>query len=318
MYRPLRPAGTLDVPIRHGRYRLHVWEAAEADDEPAPPAPSGEQEQPLLLLLHGWMDVGASYQFMVDALPEAFMQGRRIVAPDWRGFGHSALPAADHVVFADYLADLDALIDTLSPHRPVDLVGHSMGGNVAMLYAGVRPERVRRLVNLEGFGLPASTADQAPGRYAQWLDEIRDLHQGSLALRGYADAGAVARRLVRTNPRLDPAKADWLAQQWAEPRADGQWHLLAQAAHKVVSAQLYRADEVAAVWRAIRAPVLVVEASDNAMAGLWQGRYTRDDFHARLQAVAHARIERLGPAGHNVHHDQPEALAALMYGFLAG
>ena len=97
MYRPLRPAGTLDVPIRQGRYRLHVWEPAEAHDEPAPPAPSGGQEQPLLLLLHGWMDVGASYQFMVDALPEAFMQGRRCLlytSPSPRDLSTSRMPSS--------------------------------------------------------------------------------------------------------------------------------------------------------------------------------------------------------------------------------
>ncbi len=71
-------------------------------------------------------------------------------------FGQTSTPQADHYVFADYLADLDMLLDHYAPGQAVDLVGHSMGGNVAMMYAGVRPERIRRLVNLEGFGMPAT------------------------------------------------------------------------------------------------------------------------------------------------------------------
>jgi pimeloyl-ACP methyl ester carboxylesterase len=110
-------------------------------------------------MVHGWMDVGASYQFVVDALTT----DRWVVAPDWRGFGLTPSGGADSFWFPDYLADLDALLDLLSPDAPVDLVGHSMGGNVAMMYAGIRPERIRTLVNLEGFGLPPPTTAWASG-----------------------------------------------------------------------------------------------------------------------------------------------------------
>src|SRR5690606_5414165 len=160
-----------------------------------------------LVLLHGWMDVGASWQFVVDAFGDAFVHGRQIIAPDWRGFGHSRPPApCDHYAFADYLADLDQLLDHYAGAQPADLVAHSMGGNVAMLYAGIRPARVRRLVNLEGFGLPATRPEQAPGRYARWMDEIRQHERGELQLKSYADADGVAGRLMKTNPRLDAHK----------------------------------------------------------------------------------------------------------------
>ena len=117
-------------------------------------------DRPTLVMLHGWMDVGASFQFVVDALAGIDGFERAIAAPDWRGFGLTEGPPVDSYWFPDYLGDLDALLDALSPHIPVDLAGHSMGGNAAMIYAGVRPQRVRRLVNLEGFGMPAAAAER--------------------------------------------------------------------------------------------------------------------------------------------------------------
>ncbi len=83
-------------------------------------------------MVHGWMDVSASFQFVVDA----FAEDRHIVAPDWRGYGLTDWPRTDGYWFADYLADLDAVIDHIAPDQPVDLLGHSMGGNVAMMYSG--------------------------------------------------------------------------------------------------------------------------------------------------------------------------------------
>ena len=271
-----------------------------------------ESALPPLVLLHGWMDVSASYQFMVDALQHE----RRIIAPDWRGFGRTASAQADHYLFADYLADLDLLLDQCAPGQAVDLVGHSMGGNVAMMYAGVRPARIRRLVNLEGFGLPATQPAQAPARYAQWIDEIKQLHQGDKALKTYDGPEAVAQRLMKTNPRLSQDKAEWLARHWAQPNAQGQWEILGDPAHKITSAQLYRVDEALALYGCITAPVLAVEASGDSLGQWWQGKYSLDEYHQRLTHVRNVRIAVVPDAGHMLHHDQPQAVAALIEQFL--
>ena len=124
MYQAKRPARSRFVNLRDWRYHLREWGEPVAG-------------RPPLVLVHGWMDVGASWQFMVDALA----QERWIIAPDWRGYGLTTGPGPrpDAYWFPDYLGDLDALLDTISPEQPVDLVGHSMGGNVAMMYAGVHP-----------------------------------------------------------------------------------------------------------------------------------------------------------------------------------
>jgi len=306
MYSERFPARTEFVRIRSLDYHVWRWGAAEGS---APP----------LLLVHGWMDVGASYQFMVDALPESMVQGRTILAPDWRGFGRTRPPQpTDHYVFADYLADLDRLIDHFSGDQPVDLVGHSMGGNIAMLYAGARPARVRRLVNLEGFGLPALPPEAAVRRYAQWMDELARLERGEMALKSYDSLEGVAGRLMKTNPRLSQDKADWLARHWAAQDESGRWSILGDAAHKVSSAQIYRVDEAQALYAAITAPTLAVQASGDSLSQWWQGRYTLAEYHERLKAVPDCRTAVIEDAGHMLHHDQPETLAGLIADFLAG
>ena len=308
MYKENRPFRSEFVPIRGLDYHVQIWNGQTGSTLPP------------LVLVHGWMDVAASYQFMVDAFSDAFAAGRAILAPDWRGFGQTSLTPsgyqADSYWHADYLADLDFLLDHFAPGQAVDLVGHSMGGNVAMLYAGVRPARIRKLVNLEGFGLPASQPSQAPARLAQWMDGVKSLARGELALKGYANVGGVAQRLMKTNPRLTPDKAQWLAHHWARPDASGEWRILGNPAHKIVNSQLYRVDEVQEIYRCISAPVLAVEASDDSMGLWWKGKYSLDEYHERLQQVPDARVAVVQDAGHMLHHDQPEQLARLIEDFL--
>lgn len=305
MYQVQRPARTESIRIRTLNYHVRLWGEARSDAAP-------------LVLLHGWMDVGASYQFVVDAFGAAFAQGRQIIAPDWRGFGLSLPPSpCDSYHFADYLADLDQLLDHYAAGRSVDLVGHSMGGNVAMMYAGARPARIRRLVNLEGFGLPATRPAQAPGRYAQWMDQIRQWERGEMELTHYDSADGVALRLMKTNPRLAGDKATWLARHWAREGRDGRWHILGEAAHKVASAQLYRVDEALALHASITAPVLSVEASDDSLSRWWKGCYTLAEYRERLAHVRDARTAVVQDAGHMLHHDQPQAVAALIEDFLS-
>ena len=304
MYAIQRPSRSEFIPIRTIRYHVRQW------GQPRP-------GQPPLVLLHGWMDVAASYQFMVDA----FAEDRHILAPDWRGFGQTGSGEADSFWFPDYLADLDFLLNHYAPGQAVDLVGHSMGGHVAMLYAGVRPERIRRLVNLEGFGMPATKPSQAPGRFAQWMDGLHSLHQSEMRLKTYPDLRGVASRLMKTNPRLPQDKADWLAQHWSAPtiQNDGTrpWQILGDPAHKLRNPQLFRVDEAVAVYQRITAPTLSVEASDDSLAR-WGLGYTLAEYHERLQSVPNATVAVIQDAGHMLHHDQPHALARLVEEFLAG
>jgi pimeloyl-ACP methyl ester carboxylesterase len=316
-----RPSQDLFLTVRGLRYRLHAWgpsEAVRPAEHGGPATPYADEgviqrnTRPPLVLLHGWMDVGASFQFLVDALDALEGPARTVYAPDWRGFGLTQTPPGDCYWFPDYLGDLDALLDALSPDAPVDLLGHSMGGNVVMNYAGVRPQRVRRLINLEGFGLPRMPPEHAPRRLAQWLDELKTPQ----TLKDYASADDVAQRLQRNNPLLSPDKAAWLAPHWAQPGPDGRWHLLGDAAHKRSNPVLYRVEEHLAAWRAIEAPLLWAEGDRTEFSRWWGNRYTKAEFHERLSQVRQVDRHVLSPCGHMVHHDQPEALAALLRAFL--
>jgi pimeloyl-ACP methyl ester carboxylesterase len=309
-YRPRRHATSTILPLRGVQQYVLQW----GDASLASP------ERPPLVLVHGWMDVAASYQFVVDALgtlDQAEGIERWVIAPDWRGFGRSTPPkGTDSYWFPDYLADLDALLDALAPAErfaQVDLGGHSMGGNVVMSYAGLRPARIRRLVNLEGFGLPATKPQHAPKRLLQWLDELKTPQ----VLRDYASVAEVAERLMKNNPLLPPDKAAWLAPHWSEQRADGRWHILGDPAHKRVNPVLYRVDEVLETWKLITAPLLWVEGDRTDVAKWWGHRYPRSEFDARLAVVPTPVTKTvLSPAGHMLHHDQPEALAAALAAFL--
>jgi pimeloyl-ACP methyl ester carboxylesterase len=301
-YIPRRIASAQFVPLRGLRYHVNAWGDASLVTPRRPP----------LVLLHGWMDVGASFQFVVDALTASDGFDRCVIAPDWRGFGRTEAPGADSYWFPDYLGDLDALIDTVAPGAPVDLAGHSMGGNVAMSYAGVRPARVRKLINLEGFGLPQTRPQQAPKRLAQWLDELKTAQ----SLRDYASLPEVAARLMKNNPLLSPDKAAWLAPHWARLGADGRWHILGDPAHKRPNPTLYRVDEILETWKLITAPLLWVEGDRTDIARWWGTRYTKEEFHERLTVVPGVERHVLSPCGHMLHHDQPHALAERLSRFL--
>ncbi|MBV8124752.1 MAG: alpha/beta hydrolase, partial [Paucibacter sp.] len=263
-----------------------------------------------LVMLHGWMDVGASFQFVVDAL-HAQADERVVVAMDWRGFGLSDNSGADSYWFPDYLGDLDALLDQVSPTQPVDLLGHSMGGNIVMSFAAVRPERIRRLVNLEGFGLPDVPAEQAPDRLLSWLNELKAPAQ----LKAYASLDAVAERLLKTNPRLSANKAAWLAGHWSR-QVGSEWHILGDPAHKRSNPVLYRKAEILAGWARIQAPTLWVEGARTNLSAFWGDRYPREDFESRLALVPQVQRLVVPDAGHMLHHDQPQALARGLMQFL--
>ena len=277
--------------IRNLRYHVRTW---------------GEPRAAKMFLLHGWMDVSASFQFLVDCFEREWY----VIAPDWRGFGLSEW-ARDGYWFPDYYADLDALLQIYQPDAPVNLVAHSMGGNVACAYAGIRPQRVAKLISMEGFGVGRTAPDEAPARNARWLDELRDPPR----FKSYASFEAVAARLQQNNPRLTGDQARFLAQHWAKQITPVEVVLHSDPRHKIVNPVLNRIEEVLACWRRIAAPVLWIAGAESKAPG------RRADNAAQLAerkaAFRNFREITLDDCGHMMHHDQPQKLAPIIEDFLS-
>ena len=269
----------------------------------------GPKQAPILFLLHGWMDVSASFQFVVDAL----RQDWQIIAPDWRGFGQSQWLQRPYF-FAEHVGDLEAIVRHYAPNGRIRLVGHSMGGILACLYAGLRPERVERLITLEGFGIAPTTPEMAPERYRQWLGEL----QQPPRLHVYADRAAFARRLLKTDPFLTPERADFLSRHLSRI-GDGQtrhgqrrhgivWN--GDPWHKATSPYLFRIEESMAIWRQITCPVLWVAGRQSWVVRDFAKR--DGDWDARQRCFARLEEAWIEQADHMLHHDQPEQVARLI------
>ena len=274
----------------------------------------GDPGAPKLFCVHGWMDVAASFQFLVDA----FARDRFVIAHDLRGFGGSDWQPQGYW-FADYLADLEALIDAYAPDERVDVCGHSLGGNIAMLYAGIRPDRVRRAISLDGFGIPAESDDDAPRKLGKWLDALRD----PPAFAPYASLAEVADRLQRNNPRLARDRAEFLAAHWANRLPDGRALLRSDPRHKLPFPSVYRVGESMAIWKRITAQVLWVAGAESTIPR-WLDTHPEgemgvdglDGVRRRMASIPGARLVVIPEAGHMLHHDRPDAVARAVEPFL--
>jgi len=266
--------------------------------------PEPSESLPPVFLLHGWLDSGETFQFMVDALRRDWP----LVALDWRGFGRSEWPQQGYW-FPDYLGDLDALLDELSPGAPARLVGHSMGGNIACSYAGIRPERVRCVINLEGFGLARTSSAQAPGRMRQWLDQLRT----PAARKDYASFEELAAIIRFRYPRFSAAQAVFVAQVWGQLDGTGRVRLAGDPRHHWVNPILYKREDTEACWRELRAPLLMLVGDESDH----MERLGADGTAAAFRAIfPHIEIARVAGAGHMLHIEKPELVAPLIESFL--
>ncbi len=288
----MKPSESVRIDVRGIDYHCRVW---------------GDEGDPKLFFLHGYQDNSASWQFTVDALAGRW----RVIAPDWRGYGLSGWSGQDTYWLQDMVGDLDAILDHFEPDEPVDIVAHSMGGTAASFYAGAVPGRVQRLLNVEGFLAPDNPPDELPRRLARWMQQIA----GGEDQRPYASFEEFAERMATENPRLTRERALYLARHWGTETADGGVIRRADPAHKALRPTLFRADELIACLRRIRAEVFWVEGAESEYVERIMG--VPGGYEERLSAIASLQgVERVAGAGHNVHHDQPERLAAAIETFM--
>src|SRR6202795_3667938 len=237
VYLPLKSSDVAYYAIRGVKYAVRMW---------------GSKNARSLVLLHGIRDASASFQFVVDALQKEW----RIIAPDWRGHGGSD-PTNYEYWFHDYVADLDWILELLLPNQPVDLVGHSLGGNVASVYAGLRPERVAHMLSIDAFGFLEPSDTEFADRLSRWLQKGRCRRIPKI----YRSIDEMALKLCEANPRLTQDKAMYLANTLSRPRRDGfTWQFDGVERRSMPTMHTLR--EWVACWGRITARKLWIAASD--------------------------------------------------------
>jgi pimeloyl-ACP methyl ester carboxylesterase len=265
--------------------------------------PSAATAAPVFLL-HGWQDTADTFQFMVDC----FAGDLPLVALDWRGFGRSEW-SGDGYWFADYIADLEELLDALSPGAPARLVGHSMGGNIAALYAGLRPERVSCVVNLEGFGMERASPEQAPAQLRKWLDQVRV----PPTTKNYDSFEQLASVIAFRYPRFSAPQADFVARAWGEVGSDGRVHLLGDPRHRWINPLVYKREDAEFIWRGLEAPMLLLLGD----ASEYLPRLGTDGSEETLRRnFPGVEIAHVPGGGHMLHIERADLVASLIETFL--
>jgi pimeloyl-ACP methyl ester carboxylesterase len=289
-YQPRRAPRIETITLRGLSHQLTRW---------GPP-----QAEPMILL-HGFMDTAATWQFLVDEMPV----DSALAALDWRGFGGSQWAPGGYW-FPDYLGDLDALLDALVPGARARVIGHSLGGNVVSVYAGLRQDRLAWVANLEGVGLPPTSAADAPAHYARWLDELRKPERET----SYASIEDLAAKLTLRNPRLAADRALFIARAWTRRRSDGLYYLAADPKHRWSNPYRYRRDDAEACWRRVRVPVALFLGEHSDLLRRFGAGATAETFRGMFDDV---ELVTIPGAGHMMHHENPAAVAGAIIAFAA-
>ncbi len=266
----------------------------------------GEPVAEPLILVHGFLDQARSWQPFVTAITQR-LNGLWIVAPDCRGHGDSGwIGAGGYYHFPDYVLDLDYLVRHLTVER-FALVGHSMGGTIAFLYAGTFRDRVTRLVLIEGIGPVGASFSDAPRQMEKWIAEVHQ--RGRSHLREYPSIEAGALQLEKTNPRLSRGLALNLARWGMRPTSRSTWVWKFDPLHRTTSPQPFYPAQAIEFMRRIECPVLLVD-------GKLSHQSARADKQLRTAAITNRTAIQIENAGHMVHHDNPQELAAAVARFM--
>lgn len=254
----------------------------------------GNPDAPQLLLLHGGRDHCRNWDWVAEALQPHY----HIIAPDLRGHGESAWSASGHYTMASYIYDLAQLIHQQGL-APVNIIAHSLGGNIALRYAGIYPENVRRLVAIEGLGPgPRWHADAARKPIAErmrgWIDQQRAA-AGRLPRR-YATLEDALARMQEANKHLNPAQARHLTQHGVNQNEDGTYSWKFDHYVRVWPPYDMTREEIAELWGQIACPTLLVYGKES-----WATNPADDGRLAHFQS---ARVLAVDGAGHWVHHDR--------------
>jgi pimeloyl-ACP methyl ester carboxylesterase len=254
----------------------------------------GNAGKPPLLLIHGGRDHCRNWDWTAAALGDDW----HIIAPDLRGHGDSQWSPDGSYTMAGYIYDLAQLIHQ-QRLAPVTIVGHSLGGNIALRYAGIYPETVAKLVAVEGLGpSPRALAERRPKTIAERMDEwIRE--QRGLAgrlPRRYATIEDAFRRMQEENPHLTAEQARHLTVHGVNQNEDGTYSWKFDNYVRAWPPYDMRARDIEFLWSRIDCPTLLPYGKES-----WSGNPLED---GRAKPFRHARVVGLEGAGHWLHHDR--------------
>ena len=266
----------------------------------------GNAAAPPLLLVHGGQDHCRNWDWLAERLRDDW----HIIAPDLRGHGDSQWSPDGNYSMAGYLYDLAQLIHQ-QQLAPVTIIAHSLGGNIALRYAGIYPENVKKLVAIEGLGpSPKMMAERAKRRIAErmqrWIDEQRGL-AGRMPRR-YASIVDAFKRMQEANKHLSPEQARHLTQHGVNQNEDGTYswkfdnYVRAWPPYDMTQA------EVEELWGRITCPTLLVYGTES-----WASNPLED---GRIAHFTTAEVVSFDGAGHWVHHDRLDDFAATVRRFL--
>lgn len=268
----------------------------------------GDPVAPPLILQHGGRDHARSW----DAVAAAFAADYRIIAPDLRGHGDSQWSGDGCYDLVDFVQDFATLVATLEL-GPCAMVGHSLGGNIVSRFAGLYPDRVTKIVNIEGLGLsPKLAAEQAERDEVELLRETieRRARRSAFVPRRYPDLTALTARIRSADERLTAELAEHLARYAARPNDDGTLTIKHDPAMGGAGPFDIRTETKHRLWGAIDCPVLLVYGAQS-----WASNPAID---GRARHFRNARVELFENAGHWVQHDRQADFIAMVRDFLAG
>ncbi len=267
----------------------------------------GNPEGPPLLLVHGGLDHCRNWDWVAERLRHRY----HVIAPDLRGHGDSAWAVGGGYDMAGYIYDLAQLIDQKGM-VPATIIAHSLGAGIVLNYCGVFPEKVKKVVAIEGLGpSPAQMAEQARRsvgeRLRGWVAEKRK--NSGRSPRRYATLDEAVARMAEENPHLSPEQAQHLTVYGAHQNEDGtySWKFDNYARGGGGVGGLSH-EEQQALWRCITAPVLLVRGAES-----WASDPVVD---GRIQHFQDARLANFEGAGHWVHHDRLDDFMAEVEAFL--
>ena len=266
----------------------------------------GNADKPLLVLVHGGRDHARNWDWVAQALREDY----HIVVPDLRGHGDSEWARGSEYAMVEYVVDLSQLLAQLSSF-PVTLIGHSLGGGIVLQYSGVYPEKVRKVVSIEGLGPPPDMIQQQPKHAHQrmelWISQMRDL-AGRLPRR-YKTLDEAVKRMQDANTRLSAEQAHHLTVHGMNRNEDGTYTWKFDNYVRAQSPYRFNIDDAREIWGRITCPTLLFRGAES-----WASDPIKD---GRAKAFRNVKFVTIPNAGHWVHHDQLDLFLKEVQEFLA-